>query len=117
MKMLKKYTVVLVSMVIAVVVMSSAAQASGNVHVNLVPAVIFPSVIVPVRDYHQANSLHNNKKNHHVNKRNNYYSKNVYKTIYRANSNVRVKRGFTSKIVNSGRSFHLNSKKVIRKLR
>jgi len=111
MKTLKRYTAVLVSMVIAVLVIPSAAQASGKVHVKLVP-----TVIVPVSVYKKSN-LHNIKQVNYINKRNNYYNKNVYKTNYRANSNYNVKRGFTNKVVNSGRSFHLNSKKVIRKLR
>jgi len=112
MKALKKYTAVLASVVITVAILISAAQASGKAYVNLVPAVI-----VSVDDYHKSD-LYNNKRSHYINKRNNDDSKNVYKTNYRANnSDYSVKRGFTSKIVNSGRSFHLNSKEVIRKLR
>ena len=112
MKMLKKHIVILASMVTALVVISSSTQASGKAHISFVPAVIVPSVIVPIDDYHQ-----DRRQNNYENKLNSHYSKNVYKTNYRANSNYKVKRGFTSKVVNSGRSFNLNSKTVIRKLR
>jgi len=101
MKTLKKYTAVLVSTIIAVAMIPTTAQASGKAHVSLVPAVI-----VSVGSFHKGN-VYKSPKSYQVKKRNN-----VYKTNYRANSNLRVKKGFTSKIVNSGRSFHLNSKKV-----
>ena len=110
MKKLNKYTSLLVSAIIATTLIPSAAQASGKVHVNLVP-----SVIVTVDSYHQANNFHN--KNSHHNKRNNHYSKNIYKTNYRANSNYNGKVAFKNKIVNTKKPFNRNSKTIIRTFR
>ena len=114
MKKLNKYTSLLVSAMIAVALTPSAVQASGKVHVNFVPSVIIPSVIIPVGGHHHANNLSGNQKNSYLNKRNNYYNKNIYKTNYRAHSNYNDKVIFTKKVVNTKRPFNQNSKKIIR---